>query len=75
MDKAQHWKKWAIDGMPVDKMRLAEATWEAALQTCIDDITALGEAGWIVSAGRPGSSTVGRVLKVAIDTISKRSND
>lgn len=28
--KREHWRQWAIDGMPADKMRLAEATWEAA---------------------------------------------
>lgn len=34
MDKAQHWREWGINGMPADKIRLADATWEAAFQTC-----------------------------------------
>lgn len=39
--KAKHWKRWAIDGMPKDKMRLAEGTWDAALKTIED-------AGYVV---------------------------
>lgn len=29
--KTAFWREWAIDGMPKDKQRLAEAAWEAAL--------------------------------------------
>lgn len=28
--KAAFWRSWAIDGMPKDKQRLAEAAWTAA---------------------------------------------
>lgn len=36
MTKEEHWRIWAIDGMPKDKQRLAEATWEAAIETAAD---------------------------------------
>lgn len=37
--KKEHWRQWAIDGMPADKMRLAEATWEAAVASVAPSAT------------------------------------
>lgn len=40
--KTEFWRQWAIDGMPADKQRLADAAWQArqpeidALQVKID---------------------------------------
>jgi hypothetical protein len=31
--KEKHWKEWGISGMPADKIRLAEHTWEAAINS------------------------------------------
>lgn len=33
-DKAEFFRQWAVDGMPKDKQRLAEAAWNAAIEAC-----------------------------------------
>ncbi len=32
--KSKFWRQWAIDGMPKDKQRLAEAAWNEAIKAC-----------------------------------------
>ena len=32
--KKETWRQWAVDGMPLDKRRLAEAVWADAVEAC-----------------------------------------
>lgn len=37
MDKKEFMRQWGVSGMPVDKMRLANAAWDAAIETAAED--------------------------------------
>ena len=43
--KAELWRQWAIDGMPGDKKRLAEAAWSAAVEAEREACAALISTG------------------------------
>ncbi|ULQ47446.1 hypothetical protein JN531_003980 [Flagellatimonas centrodinii] len=67
--KAEFWRAWAIDGMPADKQRLAEAAWQAGRADRDKELREQEPAAWNFQ-----HRETGRCMELTNDGINNPEN-